>query len=389
MRRVTTSLMAGALALALGLGAACNAEKKPGPKPSGGSGEEGPTEEEGEGPSGGSDAGLGLEQETVELAFRNSADNRQLIYSIDAMVPPWKLDPKNSKESIKIWRSSLDPKQFFSAPSFSLSATCHGSCQAAKLVDNAKTFTQKQLESRPDAVVKKSTGKEAEGIWGFALRSGKNVQFGVTHHHFEKVDYLVYCTGQVPEAQLEAVWKACVDLKMELVDPVVGVERSKKEEENLARCPKESSIKLVANEGQELQEGMVPMDKVDKVVAAATRVGTVFVYLANYDLKTTRWKDAPLTEGQQVLQLQFSAPKVKDEAREVLSGEYAPRHGEEPYLRTNIRVAGGRSFGLGATEGKGEIIARTRDKICGKFDLKDKWRHITGEFVADLVIKAP
>ena len=224
-------------------------------------------------------------------------------------------------------------------------------------------------------------------MWAFVIElegvrsKDKSYNVGVTHRLSPEWETVVFCDALLMGKQAsmwKAVLEACSSATIKSVDLVVGEERAAAEEANLSKCPATTTLTHTPKEAK-------PEDPVftGALHARATSSGTgqVTLELGNVEAGADGFPDA-LAPGQGVLRLGLM---YDGQDGDVLSGKYSLSEGK---LRVDfgLRVApGGTTIGLSSGEGGVEVIARTPKRICGKVDIKDGWRTVQGEFVADIV----
>ena len=224
-------------------------------------------------------------------------------------------------------------------------------------------------------------------MWAFVIElegvrsKDKSYNVGVTHRLSPEWETVVFCDALLMGKQAsmwKAVLEACSSATIKSVDLVVGEERAAAEEANLSKCPATTTLTHTPKEA-------TPDDPVftgaQHARATSSGTGQVTLEHGNDEAGADGFPDA-LAPGQGVLRLGLM---YDGQDGDVLSGKYSLSEGK---LRVDfgLRVApGGTTIGLSSGEGGVEVIARTPQRICGKVDIKDGWRTVQGEFVADIV----
>ncbi len=343
-------------------------------------------------------AAAGFEAKPVEFTFRTWSDNRDMKFAIQANVPKgWKLmtEGENVKMLQTFMPGDTDPKtaSMFSTSSLTYSATCNGSCVAKTIPAQMAKLGQDRLKMHGEGAKLLKDGELSPGVYGFVVEhegmkeGAKQYNVGAAHHQPDW-DSAVFCEGVLIGAdgkRYQDFLDACASVKFEVIDAVVGAERSKQEAANLANCPAATTLTYAAKEAKPDEP---VFDSVKAVQAESTQVGAVTLRFANVARTGDEWRDKPLEAGQGVVEiyLGLAAPGPNDD---VLSGTYKNEAGSPLVSSISLKVAGGTAYTVGSG-GKAdvEIVARTRKKICGKINAEDEWRSIKGEFVADLVGRA-
>lgn len=327
----------------------------------------------------------------VELEY-TSTDYRKMVFKIQAEVPKgWKMMTEGSaKDDMNTFMPPLpegEKPSLFSTSSITLSATCHGPCRAEKMDEQIKGAAKARAEGAAMGGKILQDGEVRPGVWAFVIEiegvrsKDKSYNVGVTHRLSPEWETVVFCDALLMGKQAsmwKAVLAACSSATIKSVDLLVGEERAAQEEANLARCPAATTLTHTPKEAK-------PEDPVFtgplKARATSSGAGQVTLELGNAE-PTPDGFPKELTPGQGVLRLGLM---YDGQDGDVLSGKYSLSEGK---LRFDfgLRVApGGTSLGLSSGEGGVEVIARTPKRICGKIDIKDSWRTVQGEFVADIV----
>lgn len=120
---------------------------------------------------------------------------------------------------------------------------------------------------------------------------------------------------------------------------------------------------------------------------------SVVVALTNYEFpaepRPNFSKLPPLEEGQARVELWLVRQKqvAPGETLDFAAGTYDPTKGQGQAEMTGsakIAVAGGRALQFSQATGTIEVTSVTADSISGRFDVKDKWTQLSGEFSAPL-----
>ena len=342
-------------------------------------------------------APLPFDDVALVFPFRQTSDGRQMRFEVKARSPRgWRRGESGTgADQMAAWQApNTTGIGMLDGASFVVSATCHGACVRDRLAESTRGVAAKRLEMAGGGSWKAKLRIDEEvrpGVHLFVVdaqretRDGKTdrkVNVGVTHLLGDDWEYLVFCEALLHEphaAQWEAIRDACVGLEITMVDPLLPPERAAQEEANLARCPEKSAFTytpLMEREGNPAVAGGEGM------IARARHAGSVSLHLANFAMTSTNLRKNPLTEGQAVLALSLTA----GEGAEVLSGAYAPGGDGAARVSARIHVPGGRSFSFSShgSTGQVEVIARTRRRVCGRFELADRWQKASGTFVTDL-----
>lgn len=327
----------------------------------------------------------------IELKY-DTRDYRKMAFRIQAQLPTgWKMMTEGSaKDSMNTFMPPLpkgEQPSLFSTSSITVSATCHGPCRAEKMDEQIKAAGKARAESPATHGKLLQDGEVRPGVWAFVIElegvrsKDKSYNVGVTHRLSPEWETVVFCDALLMGKQAsmwKAVLEACSSATIKSVDLVVGEERAAAEEANLSKCPATTTLTHTPKEAK-------PEDPVftGALHARATSSGTgqVTLELGNVEAGADGFPDA-LAPGQGVLRLGLM---YDGQDGDVLSGKYSLSEGK---LRVDfgLRVApGGTTIGLSSGEGGVEVIARTPKRICGKVDIKDGWRTVQGEFVADIV----
>jgi hypothetical protein len=278
----------------------------------------------------------------------------------------------------------------FTSSSLTISPTCNGPCQAARLPEQMGGLGKARQETHGPEAKLLQDGEVRPGVLAFvveypgAKEGEKNYHLGASHLLLGQ-DYAVLCEALLQgeqAARWEAIRDACVGLQVTPVDPLVGEERAGQERENLAKCPAASTVRYAAKSPDPARDPV--FESVPSTIAVVSQPGSLLVHLSSVPMagrEEFTEKELQPNEGVLNLSLWYNGGEG-----EVLSGQYAMM-GEGPLLfNAGVRIAGGTTLTVSAGEAsRQEVIARTPEKICGRFDLADDWRTISGEFVADIV----
>jgi len=379
----------GTIALAFAVSVAWAGCNKGAESGGGGGGGEGG----GEGAGGEGSGALTLKQQTFAYDVTRNADQRQLTMVAKVDVPEgWKPDPKAKTAGHNM--TTLLPnggegaKNPFALSNVTISATCHGQCTADKFPEQIKGIAAQQLKyAGSDAKLVKDE-EIRDGVWGFVVEATKGKEkaytIGVTHWGSPDWPYVIFCNAHLQKAEAEhwqQVYDACAKAEVTVEDLLMPADVVAKEEANLATCPKATTLTYTAEPERDGEP--TSFGEVKSVYATATRPGNVSLWIANFDLTTTRFNKAPLDEGQRVVKLAFEHRKEG----EVLSGSYPTNYDGDQRVSPSLVIEGGRTlqWSSGSTTGAVEIVARTADKICGHIDIKGGNRGtLSGDFVVDL-----
>jgi hypothetical protein len=198
-------------------------------------------------------------------------------------------------------------------------------------------------------------------------------------------DTAMFCEALL-QGEQASLWQgirdACLATEIAAVDPLVGEEKAKQELANVANCPAETKVTHTPKEAKPEEDPV--FTKIEAVRAEASQPGAVTIYLSSVAMTTREefW-NKELQAGQGVVNLSLS---YSGGGGEVLSGKYLGAGEGPPLAQAGIRVVGGVTISVGGNpESWVEVIARTPDKICGRFSFQDDWRTLTGEFTADIL----
>ncbi|MBN1769719.1 MAG: hypothetical protein JXB32_00545 [Deltaproteobacteria bacterium] len=336
-------------------------------------------------------AGLELEAHSMEFGYSQFHDSRRMVFKIEAQIPKgWKMMTEG--ESAKMMNTFMPaPKEgetpnLFTGSSVTISATCNGQCLKDQLVEQLSAMGKQRLEMQGEGAKLLQDGELQPGVLAFVVEKttgeSKLYNVGVTHI-IPGQDSAVLCEALL-QGEQAALWEgirdACVGLRITAVDPLVGEERAKQELANLANCPASSSVKYTPKEPNPAEDPV--FESVQAVRAEASQPGSVSIYLSGVPMADRdEFRNKELQPGQGVLNLGL----YFNGEGEILSGKY-PMAGDGPTASAGVRIAGGTTLTVsGGAESYVEVIARTPDRICGRINLVDNWRTITGEFVADIL----
>ncbi len=346
-------------------------------------------------PAGGGSAaagGMELEAHEMEFGYSQFADSRRMVFKIKAQLPKgWKMMTEG--DSAKMMNTFMPaPKEgetpnLFTSSSVTISATCNGQCLADKLVEQFKGLGQQRLEMQGEGAKLIQDAELRPGVMAFVVErivgEDKLYNVGVVHI-VPGQDSAVMCEAMLQGEQTklwEGIRDACAALEITAVDPLVGEERAKQEEANLANCPASSSLKYTAKEPNPAEDPV--FESVQAVRAEASQPGAVTVYLSGVPMADRdEFRNKELEVGQGVLNLNL----YYNGEGEVLSGKYLMTGDGPLNVSAGVRITGGTTLSVSSGDASSvEIIARTPNKICGRINLEDNWRTITGEFVADIL----
>lgn len=387
------------MVVALGLGFALSAAAcGKGDAPAGGgeaAGEAGAAGEGG-GEAGGSEVATGLVLEEREFAYevQRNADQRKLVMKTRLQAPKgWEADPEAkpgpTMTSLLSATGEAARKNPFALSNVTLSATCHGQCTAAKIPEQIEKAPSEQTRFAGSGAKVLKEEKIRDGVWGFVIEADKGEQgkaytVGVTHWGGPEWPYVIFCNAHLQREHAESwpqIYEACAEAVVTLEDPLMPADVLAKERAQLAQCPEETTLTYRADPEREGEP--TELGEVVATYAHASRPGNLTVYIANFELETTRFRDAPLTDEQRAVKLSFEHRAQG----EVLSGSYPTGYDGDQRVGLGLHVAGGKTlqWGAHAAEGAVEIIARTPERVCGRVSIKGGNRgDLEGAFVADI-----
>lgn len=379
---MTRTFLRLSFALALALGAVgCN--KGGGDAGAGGAGGEG-----------GAAAGGGLtfEQKTFAYDVQRNADQRRMTLVAKVDVPTgWSADP-NAKTAGHNMTTLLPnggkaAKNAFALSNVTISATCHGQCKADKLPEQIKGLAAQQVKYAAGGAKVVKDEQIRDGVWGFVIEApngdGKVYTVGVTHWQPDW-PYVIFCNAYLQgdeAASWQQVYDACAGADVTVEDALMPADVLEREQANLAKCPEKTTLTYTADpvrEGEPTELGDVV-----SVYANTSSPGHVYVWIANFELTTTRFNKTSLEGDQRVVKLAFEHRKEG----EVLSGSYGAGYEADVRVAPSLVMEGGRTLQWSAqsTTGTVDIIARTKDKVCGHIAIEGGNRgKLSGDFVADL-----
>lgn len=152
------------------------------------------------------------------------------------------------------------------------------------------------------------------------------------------------------------------------------------------KCPDVTKVSVTSTNGAYPQG--LKWDRIATSVASVDKsIGNtaVHIYLANFQITGNPVQARP-GDGQGILYLMARSADPKQKEVKLKPGKFnfADFSGKAPQRgQADIKVKGGSSVQLNTQNtGEFEITAATDKEICGKFDLKDKWTSMSGEFRA-------
>jgi hypothetical protein len=337
--------------------------------------------------------GLELEDQAMEFKYSQFADSRPMVVKVKAKTPKgWKLMTEGP--SLEMMHTYMPVKEgetpnLFTSSSVTISATCNGQCLAAKIPEQMAATAAQRLEMHGAGAKMVQDEEVRPGVRAFVVEFAgtkegeKNYNVGVSMW-LPGQDTAIFCEAllQGEQASLwQGVRDACLAIEIAAVDPLVGEEKAKQELANLANCPAETKVTHTPKEAKPEEDPV--FTKIEAVRAEASQPGAVTVYLSSVPMtEREEFWNKELQAGQGVVNLSLNY----NGQGEVLSGKYPGDGTGAVAISAGIRVVGGVTISVGGTaESWVEIVARTPDKICGRFNLQDNWRTLTGEFTADIL----
>lgn len=333
-------------------------------------------------------------RETPELAFEmrtfkfdvvRPEDQRRLVLEADVPVPRgWAADPRANP----VQTTLLAPGGAGSR--VTVSATCFGTCTAEKAEANLAGAAKLLADASPGARVVRAYGltpaKGVDGTQGARMRGfvvatpdlGHLVGVGLQPE--VETGFILACQADLRDSYagaVEAVFDACAKMQVRVIDPTMPLAAERAERENLAKCPR---VAKVTNSLKAAVAGAPAADaigEIETIMAVSTRAGLVELYLGDYAITSVRADAATLGPRQHRVRIGFDAGRL---GGEVLSGTLPAMHGPvriDASLTTN---GGVEPLASDQLEGQVELVARTRNAVCGKFRLADPTRTIEGEF---------
>ena len=381
----------GKLGLLVGLILACTAcSKKKADEGSGGGGGGGGAAAAGGAGGGGAAEAAGFETKDLEFGYGQFADGRDMIFKIKAQIPRgWRLMTEG--DSLKMMNTFMpvaegETPNLFNSSSLTIWPTCNGQCLAEKLPEQTAAMGKERMETHGEGTKMLQDEEVRPGVRAFVVEFGgteKSDNVGVWHL-LPGQDSAVFCEAllQGDETKMwEAIRDACLGMEIVSVDPLVGEERAAQELANLANCPASTTVKFTPAEAKPDEDPN--FDTIAATRAEASQPGYVRMFLSTVAMtERDEFRDGELQPGQAVLELGLSY----NGEGEILSGKYTG-DGEGPVgISAGIRITGGTTLtvSMGADSWI-EVVARTPDKICGRFELKDNWRTLTGEFTTAIL----
>jgi hypothetical protein len=153
----------------------------------------------------------------------------------------------------------------------------------------------------------------------------------------------------------------------------------------LASCPETTTVEYLRTDGA--ADKPKSFGEVKKVFAKQVGEGTLDVMIANHEDADFTLKTV-LASGQLLLELWLHAGT----GNEVRSGRYPHKQAGDPDTKAYayspvLLLPGELSTGWDApTRAEVEVIARTKDKVCGRYTFEDSAHRVKVEFVADIVL---
>ncbi|MBI4917499.1 MAG: hypothetical protein HY825_16790 [Acidobacteria bacterium] len=381
------------LAVALGFVLACVAcSKKKDEAGAGGGGGGAPGAGAGGGGGGGAAAGADFEDQAMEFKYSQFADNRNMVFKVKARIPKgWKLMTEGT--SLEMMHTFMPPDagagaSLFNSSSVTVSPSCNGQCLAAKLPEQIAALAKQRLEMQGEKAKLLKDEEARPGVRVFVveypgMKEGeKSYNVGVTHM-LPGQDSAMACEAMLQGAQAsmwQAVLDACLAMEIATVDPLVGEERAKQEEANLAKCPQATTVKFTPKEAKPEEPTFA---SVQATLAETSSPASLSIYLSSAPMANREeFRDKELQPGEGVVT--FSLYYTGGDS-DVLSGKYLVQGDVPTIVSPGVRITGGTTLQfVGNPESFVEIVARTPNKVCGRFDIHDEWHQMTGEFVVDI-----
>jgi len=160
-----------------------------------------------------------------------------------------------------------------------------------------------------------------------------------------------------------------------------------------ATCPVDTRVSVASRNGAYPQG--LDWSRVEKAIAFRSEslgVTSINVYLSNFYFSADSYahlRKLKLGTGQAMVELLLV--NQIDEARKVTFDEGVydftkPQHEAQRTGVAGIKVEKGTTvqFSYHYTEGEFVIVEVTENQVCGRFDLKDKFNEVSGEFSAPI-----
>lgn len=156
-----------------------------------------------------------------------------------------------------------------------------------------------------------------------------------------------------------------------------------------------TKVTVTSTNGAWPKENAPDFSAVKAVAFKDSSVGnaSVVVVLSTYDIPAANRAEfsklASPEKGQARMELWLTRQKqvAPGETLEFAAGMYDPTKPQgqaEMTSSVSIAVTGGTSLSFSQPQGTIEVTSVTADSISGKFDVKDKWTQVSGEFSAPL-----
>lgn len=337
---------------------------------------------------------LAFETRAFRFELVRPEDQRRLVIEADVPVPRgWAPDPHANP----VQTTLLAPGG--AGARVTVSATCFGTCSAAKAEANLAGAAKLLADASPGARIVRDEalappagvdGVPGARMRGFVIATPELGQLvGVGLQPEVETGFIVACQAVLRDpyaGEVSAVFDACAKMQVRVIDAALPIAAERVERENLAKCPRAAQVTVSAKAAAPGAPAADILGDIQTVMAVSTRAGLVELYLGDYALTSVRADLAtpgplgplgPVGPGQHRVRIGFDAGRL---GGEVLSGILPALHGPvriEASLATHGAVEPLASDQL---EGQVELVARTRNAICGKFRLADPTRIIEGEF---------
>jgi hypothetical protein len=317
-------------------------------------------------------------------------DQRRLVIEAEVPVPRgWATDPHaNPVQTTLVAPGGVGSR-------VTVSATCFGTCTAEKAEANLAGAAKLLADASPGARVVRDEvlaapmgvdGRPGARMRGFVVDTpALGRQVGVGLQPELETGFIVACQAILRDpyaGEAAALFDACAKMQVRVLDPALPMAAERAERENLAQCPRAANVTITPKAAAPGAPAADAIGEIQTVLAVSTRAGLVELYLGDHAFTSVRADVAspgPLGPGQHRVRLGFDAGRL---GGEVLSGILPAQHGPVR-IEASLARRGAVEF-LASDElvGQVELIARTRNAICGKFRLADSRRTLEGEFPA-------
>lgn len=255
-------------------------------------------------------------------------------------------------------------------------------------------WKQPEAEAEGIRVVRKDLLDPRRGLL-VTRRSGDDMVI-VDHLPAGPPEILLRCQAWAPtgSALFDALVESCSGLRPRPMERWLSGARLAEQQKKLADCPSSSSVRLTVRDEAAVSFQARPFGEVAKSLALQEEVGKLVIRLSNSAAEDALGERRP---GDTSLRLDIELKDLRQARLELTSGSYR-KEGEDWWLSAELlgastldeeakAILGDKSPVGDEGTSSVEIIARTLDRVCGRFSFREEGGEVSGEFDVTLEVR--